>query len=229
MPDGRLAATRGSAEGVIITSAENVEDQVLLSHGVREHFLCWHQQESRVLLASAHTGKNFSVSEDNSSWHPIRTPDYGSCTNHCINNRGLLAWAAYSNSGYERVYVRPLHGNDDISISVPDIIDARYSLAWSHNGQDLAFVNSEGENGRRSICIWNRIENRTRFILPWIGKPLRIAWSPDDQYIVFQLDRSNQEPEGLFLVPTRSNPQTRAKILRLSSQGGHLLYDAWRS
>jgi hypothetical protein len=231
LPDGRLAATRGSANGVVIVSADSVADWVLLSHGVREHFLCWHQRESRILLASAHTGKIFSVSEDNNSWHSIQTPDYGSCVNHCANSRGLLAWAAYNGSGYGAVYVRPLHERDDKRMSVPDVVDARYSLAWSHNDHDLAFVNAEGENGRRSICIWNRAENRTRFILPWIGKPLRIAWSPDDQFIVFQFDHSNdsREPRGLFLVHARSSAQIRPAILRLSFEGGHLLYDAWHS
>jgi len=231
LPDGRLAATRGNSEGVIIASAENVADQTLLSHGVREHFLCWHQRERRILLASAHTGKTFSVSEDNRSWHPIPTPDYGIAANHCVNNRGLLAWAAYEGSGYKTIYVRPLDGGDDKRISVPDVLDARHSLAWSHNGNELAFVNAEDGTDRRSICIWNRKENRTRFILPWIGKPLRIAWSPDDQYIVFQLDCSNdsRESEGLFLVQAQSGPQTRSKILHLSSEGGHLLYDAWHS
>ena len=216
--DGRIISTRTGSDGVVITGSENAERRVLLRQGVRESFLCWNEREARALLRDQDEHV-FSVSQDNASWTRIHAPGYL----HCVSARVMLAWTTRD---YDAIHVRHLHNKDGDPRSVPDVIDARHSIAWSHSGEELAFVNADANDSRRTICVWNRRSDETRFIVPWIGKPNSLAWSPDDRFLVLEI----AEADGLFLVDARGT--TGRPILELfdiADEGGVLKCGAWRA
>jgi hypothetical protein len=139
-----------------------------------------------------------------------------------MNKHGLLAWTVYN---YDNIYVRRAQFASGEPATVPDIIHARFSLAWSHSGHEFAFINGERNDARRTICIWNRQSGQTRFTLPWIGKPNYLAWSPDDRFIAFDLE----EASGLFVVDTRpqNGDPAVSSICRIAPEGGVLKCGAW--
>lgn len=223
LPDGRIVATLAGTDGVAISSGEDGAPRQLLRTGLRESYLCCQAQEDRILLRDNTQSRLFSVSIDNRSWTPIAAPGY----NHCVNSKGLLAWTPTDGGEYREILVRQLHDADATPLCVPDVIDARHSLAWSHSGRELAFVNGERYGDRRTICVWNRAENRTRFITPWIGRPRFVAWSPDDRYLLVSLE----EIYGLYLVDVRGAtelPIPRLHRVCARSKEDVFLCGAWR-
>jgi hypothetical protein len=217
-PDGRIVATVAGGGGVAITTEANAKERALLRHGIHENFLCWNHQDNRVILGGGNA-QIFSVSQDNSSWTEIDARGYG----HCLSTKGFLAWTA---NDYRTIYVRRLHESDDDPIRIPDVIDARHCLAWSQRGDELAFVNAHLNDERRGICIWNRTSRETRFIVPWVGKPRFVAWSPDDKYLVVQFE----DADGLFAIESRLMPgDTPQEIMRVSDGGGVIRCCAWRN
>jgi hypothetical protein len=214
LPDGRIVATMAHSDGVVITTVENAHERLVIRQGVRESYLCWHEKRKRVLLRDQNE-QVFLVSEDNSKWSEISAPGYS----HCLSVNEDLAWVTRD---YGTIYVRHLQHQDGSPI--PGVTDGRHGLAWSYSGDDLAFINADRNDSRRTICVWNRKTKKTRFVVPWMGKPIHIAWSPDDKYLTFQLT----DADGLFVVQYQpDDEQLVPPLLRVTVEGGVLKCGAW--
>lgn len=169
----------GKTSKVVVVPANDANQRTYLTQGQQESFLCWHKTQDRCLVHIA-DGRNFMVSMDSLSW--IEEPDDRQNCGQCITRSGRVARVPAQGGRYGAIEVARL-GGGPVEASIPEVFDARHGLAWSHKGDRLAFINSDGERG--SVCVWDRQRNRTAFLTPWVGTARFVAWSPDDSHVLF--------------------------------------------
>jgi len=222
-PDGHsFAGTITAREGsgvrrqVVIVDARDPGRRAFVDKGAGASFRSWTPDGSGV-IASVPTGKVFVFSKDGNRPREVDGPG----TNlHVLNRDRKLART--TNNCYDKIEVLDLAtGSTRI---IPDVVDARGGLAWSHDGRFLAFVN--GDNwGRRAICVWDSKTDSTRFLTPWFALAQHPAWSPDDDFIAFTIERS----PGIFVADARSRVRDSEPKgpYRISFETAVLLPDAW--
>ena len=122
----------------------------------------------------------------------------------------LLAFAWWQGHGAGRLYLRPTAEISSVPtpVSAPD--DDVQGLAWSPDGQAIAYVASRG-SGQCSLWIYSLKDRRQRELascLPMFTPT--VDWSPDGRWIAFSA--SAEGVGGLFLI----QPDGRG-LRRLSS------------
>lgn len=107
----------------------------------------------------------------------------------------------YDHSGPMNVFVVRKDGSGLMRVNPPGTTSWLEAQSWSPDGKQVAFVASKGErsNGSNAVFVVDADGTNARRITPW-SVTLKAEWSPDGEWIVFDMSESEPLPRDLFVV-----------------------------
>jgi Tol biopolymer transport system component len=106
----------------------------------------------------------------------------------------------YDHSGPMNVFVVRSDGSGLVRLNPPGTTSLLDGQSWSPDGQQVAFVASKDSAYQgQAVFVVNADGTDARRITPW-SVTLRADWSPDGEWIAFDMADSEPVPRDLFLV-----------------------------
>jgi Tol biopolymer transport system component len=108
----------------------------------------------------------------------------------------------YDHSGPMDVFVVRTDGSGLVRLNPPGITSGLEAQSWSPDGQQVAFVAARGLwswDGPNAVFVVDADGTNARRITPW-DNTLRAAWSPDGEWIAYDMSASASAPRDLFIV-----------------------------
>lgn len=106
----------------------------------------------------------------------------------------------YDHSGPMNVFVVGKDGSDLVRLNPPGTTSLLDGQSWSPDGRQVAFVASNDAIGEgNAVFVVDVDGTNAQRITPW-NFTLRAEWSPDGEWIAFDMAESEPVPRDLFLV-----------------------------
>jgi Tol biopolymer transport system component len=129
----------------------------------------------------------------------------------------LIAFAYGDRSNAIQIYMLDRDGTS--TVTVPSLFPPSYieGLSWSPNQQYLAFVAESSMNvDQFSIVVYDRETQRSTVVCklrngdkPIQYRPSRLIWSPDNQYLIFDLGGYPSEGNNLLAMDNIHSGEVR--------------------
>jgi Tol biopolymer transport system component len=108
----------------------------------------------------------------------------------------------YDHSGPMDVFVVRTDGSGLVRLNPPGTTSGLEAQSWSPDGRHVAFVAARGLwswDGPNAVFVVDADGTNARRITPW-SVTLKAAWSPDGEWIAFDMPASASAPRDLFIV-----------------------------
>jgi TolB protein len=115
----------------------------------------------------------------------------------------------YDHSGPMDVFVVNDDGSNLVQVNPPGTTSLLDGQSWSPDGQQVAFVASkDAAHAGNAVFVVNADGTDAQRITPW-SVTLRADWSPDGEWIAFDMAESEPVPRDLFVVHPDGSELTR--------------------
>jgi Tol biopolymer transport system component len=117
----------------------------------------------------------------------------------------------YDHSGPMNVFVVRKDGSDLVRVNPPGTTSGLGGQSWSPDGRQLAVVASKGLwswEGPNAVFVVDADGTNARRITPW-NVTLGAEWSPDGEWIAFDMSESAAVPRDLFVVHPDGTERTQ--------------------
>jgi Tol biopolymer transport system component len=108
----------------------------------------------------------------------------------------------FDHSGPMNVFVVRTDGSGLVRLNPPGTTSGLEAQSWSPDGRQVAFVAARGLwswDGPNAVFVVDADGTDARRITPW-SVTLKVAWSPDGEWIAYDMSASATAPRDLFVV-----------------------------
>lgn len=206
--DGRFVASEAyknnkRTRGVIIFGEDGTEKEFLtrnVTYG-SESEPCWFSDDKSVLIKTEKgLCRKFIGSYD---WPLVLGTETGTTSSQCVSLHGRIAINRYDKAtGNYFLHIGARDAREPYD-KVAGLTDTRAGVAWSSDGQHVAFVNHI-DSERGAVCIYDNRSKKVEYITSHDGFPNYLCFSPENKFIIYTWRRAKDGYRELRLVDVSS-------------------------